>query len=703
MQTLDPARLREGNSSSRPPYFDGTNYAHWKVRMKFYIRAQNRFLWDAIESGYTPPDKPLKEYTAEEIKIELSNDQAMNHLFCALSENEFNRVSACQTAKEVWEKLGVHYEGTMQVKKTKLRILEEHYETFRVGSDEDIATAITRFTKLLNEIKNLGKNYDQETSVYKFLRGLPKEWDAKKYAIQSAQNLGDYTFDALCGELTVHEFELKDRARLEALSGGTKSSRKDIALKANSSPSASVEIIENEKSCDDNDLEEKVAMLSRKLNRAMYKRDKYKKKFRSGSKGGKSNETICFGCGKPGHIKADCKSKKVFDKKKGKKSFKATWDDSSSSSSESESESEKAILCLMAKGEDARKSTPWYLDSGCSRHMTEDAHQFIELKRHDGGKVTFGDNNKGRVIGLGTVGNNSLSISNVYLVDGLKHNLLKSISQLCDKGFHVMFESSKCFVRNEKHETLFIAYRDKNVYSINFDEMNMQNVSCLSAQSECDAWLWHRRLGHSSMENLSKLTKHDLVKGLPKCTFKKDKECEPCILGKQVKSSFKTKVTSDVTRALELIHMDLFGPTQTQSLGGKSYCFVIVDDFTRYTWVYFLSHKHEVFDVFVKFCALVENEKGYKITIIRSDRGGEFVNRNLEDFCAKQGYTHQLSSPRTPQQNGVVERKNRTLQEMCRTMLNEYNIAKHFWAEAINTACYVINKVNVRKHEKDSL
>ncbi|KAK9112258.1 hypothetical protein Scep_019777 [Stephania cephalantha] len=92
-------------------------------------------------------------------------------------------------------------------------------------------------------------------------------------------------------------------------------------------------------------------MLSRKLNGAMYKRDKYKKKFRSGSKGGKSNETICFGCMQTGHIKADCKSKKVFDKKKGKKSFKATWDDSSSSSSESESESEKPILCLMAQGE----------------------------------------------------------------------------------------------------------------------------------------------------------------------------------------------------------------------------------------------------------------------------------------------------------------------------------------------------------------
>ncbi|KAK9121019.1 hypothetical protein Syun_018636 [Stephania yunnanensis] len=127
---------------------------------------------------------------------------------------------------------------------------------------------------------------------------------------------------------------------------------------------------------------------------------------------------------KPGHIKADCKSKKVFDKKKGKKSFKATWDDSSSSSSNPNRKVRRQYFVSWHKA-DARKSTPWYLDSGCSRHMTGDAHQFIELKRHDGGKVTFGDNNKGRVIGLGTVGNNSLSISNVYLVDGLKHNLLK--------------------------------------------------------------------------------------------------------------------------------------------------------------------------------------------------------------------------------------------------------------------------------------
>ncbi|KAK9148469.1 hypothetical protein Scep_007226 [Stephania cephalantha] len=124
MQTLDPARLKEGNSLSRPLYFDGTNYAHLKVRMKFYIRAQNRLHWDLTQNGYTPPDMPAKDYTAEETRIELSNDHAMNHLFCSLSENELTRINACQMSKEVWEKLDVHYEDTIQATKTQLRILE---------------------------------------------------------------------------------------------------------------------------------------------------------------------------------------------------------------------------------------------------------------------------------------------------------------------------------------------------------------------------------------------------------------------------------------------------------------------------------------------------------------------------------------------------------------------------------------------------
>ena len=117
--------------------------------------------------------------------------------------------------------------------------------------------------------------------------------------------------------------------------------------------------------------------------------------------------------------------------------------------------------------------------------------------------------------------------------------------------------------------------------------------------------------------------------------------------------------------------MDLFGPSRTTSLGGKSYAFVIVGDFSRYTWVLFLAHKNDVFHEFSKLCRKIQNEKGFTISCIRSDHGREFENVEFESFCDVQGIEHTFSAPRTPQQNGVVERKNRTLQEMARTILHE--------------------------------
>ncbi|KAH9792990.1 Integrase catalytic domain-containing protein [Citrus sinensis] len=143
-------------------------------------------------------------------------------------------------------------------------------------------------------------------------------------------------------------------------------------------------------------------------------------------------------------------------------------------------------------------------------------------------------------------------------------------------------------------------------------------------------------------------------------------------------------------------NVDLFGPSRYASLSGKYYAFVIVDDYSRYTWVLFLANKDDAIDVFRIFYKKVQNEKGYSITCIRSDHGGEFENHAFENFCNNLGIEHQFSSPRTPQQNEVVERKNRSIQEIGRTMLNENSLPKYFWAEAVNTACYVLNRVLIR-------
>ena len=316
-------------------------------------------------------------------------------------------------------------------------------------------------------------------------------------------------------------------------------------------------------------------------------------------------------------------------------------------------------------------------------------------KIENGGDVSFGDNSKGKIIGIGNVGNvSSTLIENVCLVENLKHNLL-SISQLCDKGYRVIFDESKCVIENAcDGKVLFVGNRCVNVYTINIDCAST-NEKCLSALHD-DGWLWHRRLGHASMDLISKIVKNDLVKGLPKINFQKDRTCEACQFGKQIKTSFKSKNHVSTSKPLQLLHIDLFGPSRHASLSGKFYACVIVDDYSRYTWVLFLANKDDAIDAFRIFYKKVQNEKGYSISCIRSDHGGEFENHAFENFCNDFGIEHQFSSPRTPQQNGVVERKNRSIQEMARTMLNENSLPKYFWAEAVNTTSYVLNRVLIR-------
>ena len=268
-------------------------------------------------------------------------------------------------------------------------------------------------------------------------------------------------------------------------------------------------------------------------------------------------------------------------------------------------------------------------------------------------------------------------------MEGLKHNLL-SIGQLCDNGCEVVFKPKVYEIKKAKTgENLFSGKRKKNLYVLYLEEL--PDESCFISINK-DKWIWHKRAGHISKKTISKISKLDLVRGLPKLNFEKDKICEACAKGKQVKSSFHTKDFVTTKRTLELLHIDLFGPVKTTSLGGMKYGFVIVDDFSRFTWVLFLKQKDDAFESFKTFCKKVQNEKDSSIISVRSDHGGEFINASFKSFFDELGISHNLSCARTPQQNGVVERKNRTLQEMARTILEESNVESYFWAEAINTS-----------------
>ncbi|KAL3520040.1 hypothetical protein ACH5RR_018189 [Cinchona calisaya] len=198
------------------------------------------------------------------------------------------------------------------------------------------------------------------------------------------------------------------------------------------------------------------------------------------------------------------------------------------------------------------------------------------------------------------------------------------------------------------------------------------------------------------MDLLKNLAHKELVRGLPKLKFVENKIYDACQFSKQVKVSFKPKNCVSTSRPLELLHMDLFGPTQHASIGGSKYAFVIIDDYSRYTWVLFLAHKNEAFKNFVKLFSKIQNLLNLKIIRLRSNNGAEFKFGSFFKFCDHNGISHEFSVVRVPQQNGVVETQNRTLQEAARTMISKCDLPKYFWAEAVNTACYVINQVLLR-------
>ena len=147
------------------------------------------------------------------------------------------------------------------------------------------------------------------------------------------------------------------------------------------------------------------------------------------------------------------------------------------------------------------------------------------------------------------------------------------------------------------------------------------------------------------------------------------------------------------SRPLELLHVDLMGPTKTESMGGKSYIVVVVNDFSRYSWVEFLREKSKACEKMEKLCKKLQNEKGVTIAKIISDHGKEFKNARFEAFCKEHGIKKKFSAPKTPQQNGVVERKNRVIQEMTRVMLFNKDIPQKFWAKALNTLCHIGNRI----------
>ncbi|GJU34475.1 retrovirus-related pol polyprotein from transposon TNT 1-94 [Tanacetum coccineum] len=286
------------------------------------------------------------------------------------------------------------------------------------------------------------------------------------------------------------------------------------------------------------------------------------------------------------------------------------------------------------------------------------------------GTVRFGNDQFALILGYGDLVQGNITINRVYYVEGLNHNLF-SVGQFCDADLEVAFRKSTCFVRDLQGNDLLTGNRGSDLYTISLQETTSSTPICLMAKaSPTQAWLWHRRLSHLNFDYINLLSKKDVVIGLPKLKYVKDQLCSSCEVSKAKRSSFKTKTVPSLKGRLNLLHMDLCGPMRVASINGKKYILVIVDDYSRYTWTLFLCSKDETPEI-------------------------------LNAFFKEEGIEHQTSTPRTPEQNDVVERQNRTLVEAARMMLSASKLPLFFWVEAIEIACYTQNRsIIIPTHEK---
>ncbi|GJY60837.1 retrovirus-related pol polyprotein from transposon TNT 1-94 [Tanacetum coccineum] len=291
--------------------------------------------------------------------------------------------------------------------------------------------------------------------------------------------------------------------------------------------------------------------------------------------------------------------------------------------------SQKKLTQVYYLCRDTLRSPSGSLDSGCSRSMTgvkSYLHKYVEQL---GPKVVFGDKSSCITEGYGLINYGGIVFTKVAFVKGLKYNLI-SISQLCDAKYIVQFDDKQGTIFNANKEIVLIAPRRNDVYVLDMSSLTLNGACFFAKASESVNWLWHERISYLNFKNINKLAKQNKVLGLPSLVYSKDKPCTACEKGKHHRASFKTKQNFSIRKCLHLLHMDLFGSVKQ----------------------------------------------------IRTDNGTEFRNHELECFCDEKGISQKISSPYTPEQNGIAERKIRTLIEAARTMLNGSVLSKHFWTDA---------------------
>ncbi|KAL0270634.1 UNVERIFIED_CONTAM: hypothetical protein PYX00_007980 [Menopon gallinae] len=580
------------------------------------------------------------EEKREQQKWMKDDAKAASLIACSLSRNIAKLVLTCKHANEIWTKLLARFERSNV---QRLNSLIEKFFKVERDTSEDISTHIAKLQKLFMDLNNeLEKNNENRLSD-KILNGrilstLGNEFDNFKDVwdiIPAEEQTVNLLIEKLCG----------------------------------------IEMRSEKLATDEN------ALFVRKIVKKPEKnsRTNPKKKF------------PCNFCKQFGHWIAECPKRKEEEKESRKTAKRG--------------QSAFFSAVLTATNDQSTPKDEWYCDSGASRHITHSKENFFRYRAFrspieimlgkKGVKMkAFGSGNVHVKIFLNGQWQN-LELLNVWYVPDAFANLI-SVRAAVKHGCEVVFGSKNVLIRNAKtKQTVATGYLKGNLYALNTKAIRQKNEKAIIATNnrdkQIDAMKWHRRLGHLNFVDLKKMEKNANENGVRIKKIEENTHCDICIRGKLCRSPF-VKDTASKAKLLEIIHSDVCGPMKTESLGKSKYFVTFTDEKSRWTEVYFIRKKSQVLEKFKEFRAKMEKLTERKIKFLQSDNGTEYVNNEFDKYLKENGIQRRLSISYSPQQNGISERKNRTLLDMARCLLIQAGMKPSFWAEAVNTANYIRNR-----------
>lgn len=566
------------------PQFDG-HYDHWAMRMENLLRSKE--YWQLVETGVLTIEDGIVPTTEQKETIaaqKLKDLKVKNYLFQAIDRTIMETILDKESSKSIWDSMKQKYHGTTRVKRAQLQALRRDFEVLQMKEGETVDAYFARTLTIANKMKNHGEKMEQVIIIEKILRSMTSRFNYVVCSVEESNDLDKLTIDELQSSLLVHEQRMNNNY-----------GENEQALK-----------------------------VSFERGRASSYRGMSRGRGRGRGRAGFNKATVeCYKCHQLGHFQYECPSW-------GKEAHYAEL-----------YEDQELLLMAHIDLHNESKGAAWFLDSGCSNHMTGDRLWFQHIDESFRQVVNLGNNTKMAVMGKGNIklriNGTSQVISEVFYCPELRNNLL-SLGQLQERNLAILIKHGTCKIYHHTRGLIMQTQMSVNRMFILFAEMESQKdtsdsaPACLAVTAEDQTELWHRRFGHLNFGGLRTLSSKNMVKGLPSLQAT-SKICTVCMVGKQHRESISQKSLWRATQRLQLIHADICGPITPESHSHKRYIITFIDDYSRKIWAYFLIQKAEAFTMFKNFKHLVEKETGNAICCLRTDRGGSSHRWNSMNFA----------------------------------------------------------------------